>query len=273
MRPPLFALLAAALALALALAQEHLELYERLGVQKDANARAIKRAFRKLSLKWHPDKNKNSQEAQDRFKSISEAYEILSDDEKRRTYDLGGMEGLERKDKQAQGGGSPFDAFFGGGGGGGGGQKGPNAEVTIPVTLEDLYNGAQRSARISRNVICVKCRGTGAKGGSMKKCKACKGQGVRLVNQQMGPGFTVQMQQQCPRCGGKGSIIKHKCPACGGAKVMNEEKLLTADIERGMPSNHHIVFERESEQQPGITPGDVVFKVRAVGRAHASVYN
>lgn len=99
-------------------------------------------------------------------------------------------------------------------------------------------------------MICPKCRGTGAKDGKTKKCPACKGQGVRLVKQQMAPGFVMQMQQECPKCHGTGHVHKHKCPFCSGRKVKEEAKTLTATIERGMPSNHQIVFERESEQSP-----------------------
>lgn len=157
---------------------------------------------------------------------------------------------------------NPFDMFFGGGGGGGGRRKGPDAQVEIEVTLEELYNGGTRQARISRNIICPKCRGTGAKDGQTTKCNACQGRGVRMVQQQMAPGFVVQMQETCSECNGKGQIYKSKCPHCGGKKVMMEEKTLTATIEKGMPSNGEIRFERESEQQPGITPGDVIFKLK-----------
>jgi len=175
------------------------------------------------------------------------------------------------------------DMFFGGGGGR---QRGPDAQVHIDVTLEDLYNGAERSARyvtqaptptplthslthtltcphsISRKSICPKCRGTGAKDGKTKRCPHCGGKGVKMVHQQMAPGFTVQMQQKCEVCGGKGVTYQHKCPHCHGHKVVPETKTLTATIERGMPSDHQIRFERESEQQPGVTPGDVIFQLR-----------
>ena len=198
---------------------------------------------------------------------ISRAYEVLSDPEKRQVYDLEGAEGLERLEK---GGGqhaaSPFDMFFGGGGGGGR-RKGNDAQVEIEVTLEELYNGGQRQARISRNVICPKCRGTGAKDGEQSRCNACQGRGVRMVQQQMAPGFVVQMQETCSECGGKGQIYKTKCPHCQGKKVVPDEKTLTAQIERGMASNGEVRFERESEQSPGITPGDVIFKFKQSSHA------
>lgn len=235
------------------------------------------------------DKNPNNPEAQRKFEEIARAYEVscisflilqfvwinthllkllrrcqvVSDTEKRQIYDLEGLEGLEAHEKGGQRGASvnPFDMFFGGGGGR---RRGPDAHVEIEVTLEELYNGGTREARITRNVICPKCRGTGAKDGQTVTCKACKGRGVRMVQQQMAPGFVVQMQEQCPECEGKGKISKSKCEACGGRRVVPEEKSLHATIERGMASNAQIRFEKESEQQPGITPGDVVFILRQV---------
>jgi DnaJ-class molecular chaperone len=133
--------------------------------------------------------------------------------------------------------------------------------MELTVTLEELYNGATKIARFSRNVICRKCRGTGAKDGKTKKCKTCGGTGAVLVHQRMG-GFTVQMQQTCPKCGGKGKVFKKHCPHCHGQKIVREEKELTAEIEKGMPSNHQIVFERQSEQRPGMIPGNVIFRLR-----------
>ena len=143
--------------------------------------------------------------------------QVLSDDEKRAVYDLDGEEGLERHEKGENAPMDPFAQMFGGGGRGR--QRGPDAQVDMEVTLEDLFNGAQRQARISRNVICPKCRGTGAKDGETIKCKACGGRGVRLVQRQMAPGFVVQMQEACGECGGRGNIPKAPCPHCSGKKV------------------------------------------------------
>ncbi|OQS05603.1 hypothetical protein THRCLA_02289, partial [Thraustotheca clavata] len=253
---------------------DHDDYYEELGLGMDASDSDIKKAYRRLSLQYHPDKNPGNTEADTKFQKISKAYEVLSNAETRDIYDLEGVEGLERHANQGNRPSSPFgrvfalgykntidsrvDAFFGGGGGK---PRGPDATVDIPVTLEELYNGAEKQARFMKNVICRKCRGSGAKDGKMKTCKTCGGQGFVLVQQQMGPGFTVQMQQQCPKCGGKGKTFKHKCPHCNGNKVVAEEKIITGVIERGMPSNHEIVFERESEQRPGMIPGNVIMRL------------
>jgi DnaJ-related protein SCJ1 len=240
------------------------DFYEVLEVQQDATAKQIKKAYRKLSLQWHPDKNPDNPDATSKFQEISRAYEILGNEETRQVYDYEGFEGLETFEKQAAAGNQqmdPLQSLFGGGGRGGR-PRGQDAYMDIPVTLEELYNGASRSTVLSRNVICRKCRGTGAKGGKTKKCKACNGQGVQLVNRQMGPGFTVQMQQQCSKCGGKGTVFKTKCPVCSGNKIVPEEKTLEPIIERGMSDGEEIRFEKQSEQRPGMTPGDVVFKLK-----------
>ncbi|CAI5744698.1 unnamed protein product [Peronospora destructor] len=188
---------------------DHVDFYETLGLSMEATDTEIKKAYRKLSLKYHPDKNKGDENAESRFHEISRAYEVLSDPQKRQVFDLEGFEGLEHEEQSSGRPSSPFDAFFGGGGK----QRGPDAGVDVSVTLEELYNGAEKQAQFARNVICRKCRGTGAK---------------------------------------------------GGHKVVKEKKVLTAEIERGMPSTHEIVFERESEQRPGMVPGNVVFRLQQV---------
>ncbi|CAH0494128.1 unnamed protein product [Peronospora farinosa] len=239
---------------------DHVDFYETLGLSMEATDTEIKKAYRKLSLKYHPDKNKGDENAESRFHEISRAYEVLSDPQKRQVFDLEGFEGLEREEQSSGRPSSPFDAFFGGGGK----QRGPDAGVDVSVTLEELYNGAEKKAQFARNVICRKCRGTGAKGGKTMTCKKCGGTGHILVNQKMGPGFTVQMQQPCPKCSGRGKTFKKACPVCQGHKVVKENKVLTAAIERGMPSAHEIVFERESEQRPGMMPGNVIFRLQQV---------
>lgn len=232
--------------------------YKLLGVSRDATAKDIKKAFRKLSLKYHPDKNKGDEEAKTMYNQITEAYEVLGDEEKRQLYDMGGEQGLQNRNQPS----SPFDMFFGGGGGGGGRRKGPDFKMEFSVTLEDLYNGHEKDFNVNRKVLCTKCRGTGAKGGETKKCKKCKGQGVVMQLQQLGPGFNVQMQAACDKCGGKGKTFKTACPTCKGNKLVMEEKTLNAVLEKGMPNGHQLVFERASEQSPDTLPGDVILVIK-----------
>jgi len=201
--------------------------YQILGVSRDATSKEIGKAYRELSLKYHPDKNKGDPTAQEKFVEISQAYEVLSDDEKRRIYDQYGEEGLQ------QGGGNsfrnPFDIFanfgFGGGGGGGGHshreqRKGPSVEIPLEVTLADLYNGRTISVAHKKQILCPKCRGSGAKNADdVQTCPVCGGSGTRVFTQQLGPGFITQTQKTCDKCGGKGKIVKSTCPFSGKQSV------------------------------------------------------
>lgn len=235
--------------------------YADLNLSFQADANDIKKAYRKLSLQYHPDKNQGNAEAATKFQQVAKAYEILSNDETRQIFDLDGEEGLEQY-HQEQGrpeGHGQFNGFFGGGRQGK--PRGNDAGVKIDVSLEDLYNGVEKHASFHRNIICPKCRGTGAKDGKMATCKHCKGQGAKIVLRRMG-GFTMQMQETCQHCAGRGKAAATPCPHCAGQKVVKELKQLTAEIEKGMPSEHKIVFEKESEQAPGVVPGDVVFQLK-----------
>eukprot|EP00457_Paulinella_chromatophora_P006718 gb/GEZN01006737.1/.p1 GENE.gb/GEZN01006737.1/~~gb/GEZN01006737.1/.p1 ORF type:complete len:369 (-),score=88.66 gb/GEZN01006737.1/:403-1509(-) len=237
------------------------DFYEVLGVERDSTSKEIKKAFRTLSLQYHPDKNPGDEVAQKKFVLVNEAYEVLSNEDKRQIYDIDGHEGLENDQKRGQGGGggSIFDLF--GGGGGGGRKKGPDYRMNFEVTLEQLFEGAEQRFSVKRKVLCKKCRGTGAKDGEQKTCTKCKGQGQVLTLQNLGPGFKVQMQTTCDKCGGKGKIALNKCEVCGGSKLVLEDKLLEVVLEKGMPDKHEIVFERASEQSPNTIPGDVVLVV------------
>jgi len=236
--------------------------YAALELTRDATEDQIKKANRKLSLKYHPDKNPGDSAAAQRFLEVNEAFKVLSDPDKRQIYDIHGEEGLKRAEQPQQM--NPFEAIFGGGGQQtrGGMRKGPDFRMDFPVTLEELYLGVTKKISVTRKVLCTKCRGTGAKDGETKKCKKCNGQGMRMVVQQLGPGFNVQMQQPCEECGGKGTIPKSVCPICGGAKVQNEAKELEAIIERGMNDGAELTFPRASEQSPDTVPGDVILTLK-----------
>lgn len=240
-------------------AEAERDFYKILGIPSDATEPQIKRAFRKLSLKYHPDKNKGDAEAEKKFMDVNDANEVLSNPDKRAIYDLHGEEGLKKdKEASARGGGGIFDMF----GGGGGRRKGPDYRIDFAVSLEDLYNGSSRTLKVSRRVICKSCKGSGAKGGQTQPCKHCGGRGQVMSVQSLGPGFNVQMQTPCQHCQGKGKIAKHVCDKCGGSRLQLEEKALELLIERGMRDGHEVRFERASEQHPDTIPGDVIVTLR-----------
>jgi len=242
--------------------------YSVLGVARDASPSQIKKSYRELSLKYHPDKNPGDKTAADKFVEIGNAYEVLSDEEKRRIYDQYGEDGL----KQGGGGGfkftNPFDIFSNFGFGGGQHQqhaeqrKGPNVEIPLEVTLKELYLGAEINVGHKKQVLCHKCRGTGAKDpDDVHVCPECKGSGTKVYTQQLGPGFITQTQKTCERCNGKGKVIKSTCPFCAGKKTSVDDSTFRVEVERGMPDGHSIVFHQESDESPEITPGDVIFKI------------
>jgi len=246
------------------------KLYEILGVAPTATVDEIKKAYRKLAVKCHPDKNK-SEEAADQFKEITAAYEILSDQEKRELYDKYGEEGL----KEGMGGFGMGDdilsqlfgrhPFFGGGGGPGRGRGGkPKGEDEVqryPISLEDLYNGKAAKLSLERNILCTACEGTGAKKGvTPTKCRGCNGVGIRLMQRRVGPGFVTQYQTACDECQGRGQAYasKDQCTQCNGKRVAPEKKTINLDIERGSPQHHKIILRGEADEAPGTIAGDVV---------------
>jgi len=233
------------------------DLYEVLGLDEEATDAQIKKAYRRMSIKYHPDKNPGDEKALRKFNAIREANEVLGDPDKRILYDTGGLEAVKeaiKEDQQNAGGGGmdPFAAFFGGGqqqqrGNEGTGRlkakRGPNFEAQLEVSLEDAYNGGTVSTNIDRRVVCRGCRDKRS-----PKCDACGRcpNEVKMVQMQMAPGFVVNQQQEVPS--------KEKCK--------QEQTLLKAVIEQGMGDGASITFERMSEQRPGMIPGDVVFKVK-----------
>jgi len=244
------------------------EFYDRLGVPPDAKVDEIKKAYRKLAVKYHPDKNPGNTEAAEKFKEISEAYECISDEKKRETYDRFGKEGMDRggmhsaEDIFSSFFGGPFSNFFGGGRQGP--RKGDDIVHELTVSLEDLYKGKTTKLAVTRNVICTTCSGSGTKSGvSAGKCKGCDGRGIKLIVRQLGPGMIQQMQTTCPDCGGKGESIKEadKCANCQGKKVVKEKKVLQVHIETGMKHGQKVTYGGEADEAPGLEPGDVVFVV------------
>lgn len=238
------------------------EYYDLLGVATDAQENDIKRAYRRLALKYHPDKNPGDEAAAEKFKEVSAAYECLSDESKRKLYDQHGKKGLEEG-----GGGGHHDAsdifsmFFGGGR-----RDGPPKPKDIihelAVSLEDMYNGKTKKIAVSRDRLCGGCTGTGVKPGASKNsCGPCGGRGVQIKQQQVFPGMYQQVQVRCPTCKGNGSAVRPAdvCTSCNGNCVVKDRKVLEIVIERGAKKGDHQRYEGEGDQNPDMKViGDVL---------------
>lgn len=244
---------------------EHTKFYELLGVSKDAPVEEIRKAYKKLAIRLHPDKNPDNPEAVEKFKAVSAAYEVLSDPEKRQTYDKYGEEGLQGKagfhDPS-----SIFEAFFGGGfsdlfGRRGGPKRGDDLKYSLGVSLRDLYNGKTAKLKITKNVICDECLGMGSlKEGGTTTCASCRGRGMKILLRPLGPGMVQQIQTVCSECQGKGEVIdeKDRCQQCKGQKVIPETTVQEVVVEKGMEWGETIVRRAEGDQQPKMAPGDLI---------------
>ncbi len=237
------------------------DFYKTLGVDKSANADEIKKAYRKLAMKYHPDQNKDNAEAEEKFKEINEAYDVLKDDQKRAAYDQfgsaafdGSMGGGGARGGAGGFGGAGFsdifeDMFgdFMGGRGSGRAQNGPtrgsDLQYTMDLTLEEAYKGKSAKIKIPVNDSCDMCDGSGAeKGSSAENCGTCNGAG--RVRAQQG-FFTVE--RTCPTCQGQGSTIKNPCKKCGGSGRTRTSKTLKVDIPAGMETGRRIRLTGEGE--------------------------
>jgi molecular chaperone DnaJ len=240
--------------------------YQLLGVQKGASAEEIKKSYRKLAMKYHPDQNKDNPEAEKKFKEINQAYDILKDDDKRAAYDRygaaafdgtmgggagrGGFQGGFGGGSAGFGGfGDIFEEIFGGGARSAGGgrrsaaQRGSDIQYALDISLEDAFNGVEKTIRFSVSEACDVCDGTGAKKGSgMQTCGTCGGMG--RVRMQQG-FFTVE--QTCPTCQGSGKVIKDPCDSCHGHGVKQKDKTLKVSIPAGIESGRRIRLTGEGE--------------------------
>ena len=252
--------------------------YEILGVDKKATPEEIKSAYRKLAMKYHPDRNQGDEAAAEKFKEVNEAHETLSDQQKRAAYDyelehpgMGGFGGF--------GGGAGgfedisdiFSNIFGGGFGGfGGGARSTRSEVGEDIQREmslsfmDAAKGCQKTLSYTRNEPCSACRGTGAKNGTeYSTCSRCQGKGVVQQVQNTMFGRTIR-QSVCPDCSGSGRTIKEKCPDCKGKGSQRKETTVTLDIPAGVDTNSYMRKKGFGQAAPnGGVPGDliVVFRV------------
>ncbi|KAE8453957.1 hypothetical protein EG329_007733 [Mollisiaceae sp. DMI_Dod_QoI] len=240
------------------------DFYKLLGIDKHASEKDIKRAYRTLSKKYHPDKNPGDESAKQKFVEVAEAYEALSDPESRKIYDQYGREGLKQRQ---QGGGQqhhdPFDLFsrfFGGGGHFGhqpGQRRGPDMEVRVGVPLKDFYNGHTTEFQLEKQHICEECEGSGSADGHTETCSACNGHGVQIKKHMLAPGIFQQVQVTCDSCGGRGKTIKHKCPVCQGNRVVRKVSTFTLNIEKGAPKGMRILYENDADESPDYVAGDL----------------
>ncbi|KAL5720680.1 hypothetical protein ACHQM5_013325 [Ranunculus cassubicifolius] len=242
--------------------------YEVLGVPKSASQDDLKKAYRKAAIKNHPDKGGDPE----KFKELSQAYEVLSDPEKRDLYDQYGEDAL-KGDMGGGGGHDPFDifqSFFNGGGSPFGGpssrgrrqqRRGEDVVHPLKVSLEDLHNGTSKKLSLSRNVICSKCKGKGSKSGASMTCAGCQGSGMKVSIRHLGPSMIQQMQHPCNECKGTGESIndRDRCPQCKGDKVVPEKKVLEVHVEKGMQNGQKITFPGEADEAPDTVTGDIVF--------------
>jgi molecular chaperone DnaJ len=255
--------------------------YEVLGVAKKASKDEIKQAYRKLAMKHHPDMNKdNSKVAEEKFKELSEAYEVLMDDEKRARYDQFGHSGVESTFRTGGFDWSDFTHFsdisdiFGDFGGFGGGifdqffgrtrrgpQEGRSLRYDIEVSLEEIAKGVEKELRIPRTVACKICGGHGAKQGDYKTCPTCRGSGQVQRGQRRGNTNFVTINQ-CPTCGGKGRQITRECPECQGSGLNQVASSISVSIPKGAEEGMRLRIRGAGEQGPeGGPPGDLYIVV------------
>ncbi|CAE6431893.1 unnamed protein product [Rhizoctonia solani] len=261
MAPPTLFTLLSVFCILVAVVAAGKDFYKVLDVDRGAGDATIKKAYKKLSKKYHPDKN-NTPEAKDKFVEISRAYEVLSDSEKRAIYDRHGEDGLKQHEagKNAPDPFSMFSNFFGGGHHEQS-RKGPTMLTEFEVSLADMYSGNHVEFRIKKRILCDHCRGSGAASDKdIHTCGGCKGQGIKLVKQQVFPGMYAQTQVTCNECGGRGKVIKKLCPHCQGHKVMDHTAEYTLDVTPGMPEGHEVVFEGEGDESPEYEAGDIVLR-------------
>lgn len=231
--------------------------YEQLGVQKDASADELKKAYRKLAMKYHPDRNQGDEKAEAKFKEVSEAYEVLKDEQKRSAYDRYGHAAFENGGGGAGGGfgqgaaGGDFSDIFGdifGDFMGGGSRqrevnlRGADLRYNLEVSLEEAFSGKQEKITFRTAASCEPCKGSGSKGGGASTCPTCRGAGKVRMQQ----GFFA-VERACSSCNGAGKIIKDPCSSCGGEGRKAKEKTLSVNIPEGVEDGTRIRLTGEGE--------------------------
>ena len=253
--------------------------YEILGVQKGASEDDIKKAYRKLAIKYHPDKNPDDKAAEEKFKEAAEAYEVLSNTEKKQRYDQFGHAGVNGGAGGFSGGGgmnmddifSQFGDIFGGafgfGGGNGGSRggrrvnRGSNLRVKVKLNLSEVANGVEKKIKVNKFIGCKICSGSGAKNGQYDTCKQCNGSGVITRVQQTILG-AMQTQTACNGCGGEGRIIRDKCNTCHGDGVVRNEEVISINIPAGVADGMQLSMSGKGNAAPrGGINGDLLIVI------------
>ena len=249
--------------------------YEILGVSRNAGDEEIKKAYRKLAIKYHPDKNPDDKAAEEKFKGAAEAYEVLSNSEKRQRYDQFGHAGMGGASGGFGGGMNMDDIFsqfgdiFGGAFGGFGGtsrggrrvQKGSTLRVKVKLNLKEIANGAEKKIKVTKQVACNTCNGSGAKGNDWENCKTCKGTGSIVRVQQTFLG-AMQTQTTCTSCQGEGRVVKNKCSSCSGEGIVRGEDVISIQIPAGVGEGMQLSMSGKGNAAPrGGVNGDLLILI------------
>lgn len=244
-----------------------LDYYEVLQVSKNCSGAELKKSYRKLAMKYHPDRNPDDKKAEDHFKVVNEAYQVLSDEGKRSIYDRYGKAGLEGQASSSAGGGMDdimdiFNSMFGGSSGGFGGfgqtRRDPSQkyaldfEIELPLAFHEAVFGCEKKIDIKYKVPCDACDGTGAKDAKLETCDYCKGQGQVLMRQ--GP---MQFAQTCPKCHGQGKSIAENCHSCNGKGYHQEEDTVTITIPAGVDSGNRLRAQGYGNEAKNGSRGDL----------------
>ncbi len=268
------------------------DFYEVLGVDRKSAAEDIKKAYRKLAIKFHPDKNPDDPTAEDKFKEAAEAYSILSDDAKRKRYDQFGHAGMgggsagagaggfgggftmedifsQFGDIFGNGGGSPFGDMFGGQGGGRRQRRGSDLRIKLKLDLNEVANGAEKKIKVKRHVTCDTCGGNGAKHGTaLTTCTTCQGNGQvrKVVNTMLGQ---MVSSSTCTTCNGDGKIISDRCEVCAGEGRLMQDDLITLNIPGGVGDGMQLSMSGKGNvPQRGGAPGDLLIVIEEEENEH-----